>query len=195
MKDNKKTNQSSQDDSNIWDKDVNLEDLQEKIDKLKNDEQQLDEQEAQESADDTSSDSGEDNEKYARLLAEFDNYKKRTREESARLMNMWAIWILKVVVSFFEDFNRAAQQCPEEIKISDFWKWICLIVDNFIWELEKKWLKKIEALKEKFDATKMEALMQDPNISNEQVAKVLEEWFEYEWGIVKIAKVIVWSKK
>lgn len=194
MEDNKKTKQTSQDNSDLWDKDIDIEDLQEKIEKLKKDElesQMTDDQEDN----NLTSKLDEQNDQYARLLAEFDNYKKRTREESSRLMNMWAIGILKVVVSFFEDFNRAAGQCPEWIQDSDFWKWISLIEANFIRELEKKWLKKIKALSEKFDSSKMEALMQDPNVANDEVAKVLEEWFEYEWGIVKVAKVIVGARK
>lgn len=178
---------------NPWDEAVSLEDLQNKINDLQKDDAEKSNAQNLSSNDGFESKYNEINDKYIRLYAEFENYKRRTWEERFKLINMWAIWILKIIITFFDDFKRASEQCPKEIWDSDFWKWIKLIESNLIKEFEKKWLVKLDILGKPFDPNKMESLMQDPNSPKWTVSKVLEDWYEYSWDIARVAKVIVGS--
>ena len=81
-----------------------------------------------------------------------------------------------------------------ELKENDWVKWILAIEWNLVSELEKIWFKKIKAKWEKIDFRKHEALMQDPNAKKDIISQVLEDWYEYNWEIVRVAKVSVWSK-
>ena len=84
--------------------------------------------------------------------------------------------------------------CSKELMENDWVKWILSVEKNLISDLEKIWFKKIKAEWEKFDFKKHEALMQNPEIEKDVVASVLEEWYEYNWEVVRHVKVSVWSK-
>ena len=184
----------SDDNKNNQDPSINEDELKDIQDKIK----ELEDKESDMQSDDWvwSDDSKYDqlNEKYVRLVAEFDNYKKRSKEEWVRYLNIWAIWVLKAVIWFFDNFKRASEQCPEDIASSEWWKWIFAIEDGLVKELDKMWLKEIEAEWKPFDANKMEWLMQDPNTNKDVVSKVLESWYEFNWELVRPAKVMVGSK-
>lgn len=134
------------------------------------------------------------NEKYVRLMAEFDNFKRRTRDEFLLQKAEWAINVLKIVIGFFDNFQRAVEHCPDNIKESEWWKWIMAIESSFIQELEKKWLKNFKADGLRFDTSRMEAIMQDPNVEKGIVSKTIESWYEFNGNLVRPAKVVVWSK-
>ena len=172
--------------------DDNLKDIQDQIDELEKEESDVAEEvkwenELQEKYDEL-------NNKYLRLNAEFENFKKRTREDTLRHINMWAVWVLKAIVWFFDNFKRATEQCPKEIAQSEWWKGIFAIEGELVKELVKKWFKIIEAKWEKFDANKMEALVQDPNTEKDTISNVIEDGYEFNWELVRAAKVVVGSK-
>jgi len=167
-----------------------VKDLQDEIEKLQAEEVKSEEV-AEESADQKLE---AVNEKYLRLAAEFENYKRRTQEEKTKFFNQWAKWILEIIIPFLDNTKRALESCPEDLISND---WVCgifAIEKNLVTDLEKKWLKKIKAKWEKFSVSKMEALMQDPSVKKEIVAQVLEEGYEFKWDVVRHAKVSVGTK-
>lgn len=193
---NNNQNTSSQNWNNqSQDNDKTLEDIQAQINELEATEKQASEQDQSEAKNNNADQKfNELNDKYLRLVAEFDNFKRRTKDDSFRLVSVWAVWILKSILPFFDNFQRAVSQCSDEIKNSEWGKGIFAIESSLVSELEKKWLSKIQALWAKFDANKMEALMQDPESPKDVVSKVLEEGFEFNWELVRVAKVVVGSK-
>jgi len=176
--------------------DNNLKDLQEEIDQLQEKESDSETGSEWQIANWEWEDNKYDelNDKYIRLIAEFENFKRRTREEAIASYSSWAVDILKLIVPFFDNFKRATDTFDEELLKNESVKWIVQIEKNLFKELEKKWLKKLETKWEKFNANKMEALMQDPNAKKDTVSQVLEDWYEFNGKAVRFAKVSVWTK-
>jgi len=134
------------------------------------------------------------NDKYLRLVAEFENFKRRCTDEKIKNFNIGWKEVLKSVIPFLDDFKRATEACDEELKKNEWVKWILAIESNLISNLEKIWFSKIKTKWEKIDFKKHEALMQDSNTEKDMIAQVLEDWYEYNWEVVRVAKVSVWSK-
>lgn len=134
------------------------------------------------------------NDRYIRLLAEFENFKRRTTEESLASYWNWARDILTLILPFFDNFKRATESCSEDLLKDNWVQWILSIEKDLFKELEKKWLKKINAQWEKFDMNKMEALMQDTDTDKDFVAQVFEDWYEFDGQTVRFAKVSVGTK-
>jgi molecular chaperone GrpE len=134
------------------------------------------------------------NDKYLRLIAEFENFKRRSTDEKIQNFNIWWKEVLASVVPFLDNFKRAIDSCEDELKENNWVKWILAVELNLIWDLEKIWFAKIKAEWERINFKKHEALMQDSNVEKDMVAQVLEDWYEYNWEVVRVAKVSVWSK-
>lgn len=174
-------------------KNESLKDLEQEI-------ENLEEKEWQENADNTNKeDSFEEkfntlNDKYLRLIAEFENFKRRSTDEKIQNFNIWWKEVLNSVLPFLDNFKRAIDACDDELKENEWVKWVLAVELNLISDLEKIWFWKIKAEWEKINFKKHEALMQDSNVEKDMVAQVLEDWYEYNWEVVRVAKVSVWSK-
>lgn len=189
-KDNKRDNK--RDDKN----EENLNNLEQEIENLENLENNKDENKDEniEKKDDFEEKFNSLNDKYLRLIAEFENFKRRSTDEKIQNFNIWWIKVLNSILPFLDDFKRAIDSCEDELKENNWVKWILSIELNLISDLEKIWFSKIKAEWEKINFKKHEALMQDANTKKDIIAKVLEDWYEYNWQIVRVAKVSVWSK-
>lgn len=172
-------------------KDENLKDLEQEIQDLENQENT----ENQEQKDDSFEEKYNAlNDKYLRMVAEFENFKRRSTEEKIQNFNIWWKQVLNSILPFLDNFKRAADSCDEDLKSNEWVKWVFSVEQNLVSDLEKIWFKKIEAKWQKFDFKKHEALMQDPNTEKDTVSSVLEDWYEFNWEVVRHVKVSVWSK-
>ena len=110
---------------------------------------------------------GEDDSRYLRLLAEFQNYKKRTEKEKTDLYSYANEKIMTELIEVLDNFERALDQEPGE----GFKEGMELIFTQLSTCLTKAGLAEITALGEDFD----------PNVHN---AVMAEETEEYESGKV-----------
>lgn len=171
-------------------KDDNLKDLEKEIENLEENEN-AEELKNEESAEEKYNSL---NDKYLRLVAEFENFKRRSTEEKIQNFNLWWKQVLWTVLPFLDNFKRAVDSCDEELKNNEWVKWVFSVEQNLISDLEKIWFQKIKTDWEKFNYEKHEALMQDPNTKKDMISSVLENWYEYNWQVIRHAKVSVWSK-
>jgi len=171
-------------------KDENLKDLEQEIENLEENEV-FEELEKKDSFEEKFNNL---NDKYLRLIAEFENFKRRSTEEKIQNFNIWWKEVLSSVVPFLDNFKRAIDSCDEELAENNWVKWILAVELNLVTDLEKIWFSKIKAKWEKINFKKHEALMQDSNTEKDIVAQVLEDWYEFNWEVVRYAKVSVWSK-
>lgn len=122
--------------------------------------------------------------KYLRLIAEFDNYKKRNLKERMELLKSAGEDIIVSILPVLDDFERAAKAdaLPEGI---------LLIYNKFISILNQKGLKPMDAQGKDFDPDLHDALSNIPVQDEESKNKVLEE---IEKGYFLNDKVIRHSK-
>ena len=113
-------------------------------------------------------------EKFLRLFAEFENYKKRTSRERIELFSTASQELMTSLLPVLDDFDRANQ---EIIKNSDdeIYKGVSLIQNKLFDTLKSKGLKTVEVNKgDSFDADDHEAVTQIPAPNEDLKGKIID---------------------
>lgn len=130
------------------------------------------------------------NAKYMRLMADFQNFKRRTEKEKS---DIYAYANEKLVTSLLEcidNFERAlASECADE----NFAEGMKMIFQQFTGVLEKAGLEEIKALGEDFDANFHNAVMTDdnPDFESGKVTTVLQKGYMLNKKVIRPSMVRV----
>jgi len=129
--------------------------------------------------------------KYLRLYAEFDNFRKRTMRERADLVRSAGRDLTEAMLPVLDDFERAAaaEQDPDQMK-----EGYQLIGQKMRGILEAKGLKRMEAKGAEFDTDLHEAITQIPSPSEDmkgKVVDVVEPGYKLHDNVLRFAKVVV----
>lgn len=130
------------------------------------------------------------NAKYMRLMADFQNFKRRTEKEKS---DIYAYANEKLVTSLLEcidNFERAlASECADE----SFVEGMKMIFQQFTGVLEKAGLEEIKALGEDFDANFHNAVMTDdnPDFESGKVTTVLQKGYMLNKKVIRPSMVRV----
>ncbi|MBD3385809.1 nucleotide exchange factor GrpE [candidate division KSB1 bacterium] len=130
--------------------------------------------------------------KFMRLAAEFDNFKKRADREKQELIkysNEDLVTALLPVIDDFERFLAASQENSDDSLLEG----IEMVYKNLVKILEEQGVKKMVSLGRDFDPEKHEALM-TAKVSDVESNKVVEEHlagYYYKDKVVRHAKVVV----
>ena len=131
--------------------------------------------------------------KYKRLLAEFDNFRKRSEKESALMIDIGASMILTKILPIVDNFERAIKSLPEEIKENSFEDGIDKIYKQIMKTFEDLGVKPIEAVGKPFDANLHNAVMTDENAEGEidTVVEELQKCYTYKDQVLRHSMVKV----
>lgn len=132
--------------------------------------------------------------KYLRLVAEFDNFRRRTAKERIDLVQTAGRDILQALLPVLDDTERAIRQNAETEDISMIREGVTLIFNKLHTTLQQKGLKKMTSIGEAFDADLHEAITEIPAPAETEVGKVLDEvepGYYLNDKIIRHAKVIV----
>lgn len=134
----------------------------------------------------------ESKDSYIRLLAEFDNYKKRTLKEKSDLLKYGGENIIKALLPVIDDFDRAIENLPEED--SPIKEGIQLIHKKFSTFLEQNNVKVIETKDAEFNTDFHEAATLFPAADESQKNKIIDcvqKGYTYNDKVIRYAKVVV----
>ena len=110
--------------------------------------------------------------KYIRLVAEFDNYKKRTLKEKAELILNGSEKTVSAILPVLDDFERALSDKTEDpVAIKEGFE---LIFKKFLKTLETLGVKKIETNDTDFDVDYHEAIAMVPGMGDAMKGKVID---------------------
>lgn len=133
------------------------------------------------------------NEKFLRLAAEFDNYKKRIERDISSISFRAEADLLSSLLPVLDDFDRSFAQEKKQVTEDQFREGIELIVKKLHVTLEERGLKPIDAVNKAFDPEKHDALLQVEN--NESDSNIVIEehlkGYEFKERILRHSKVIV----
>jgi len=126
------------------------------------------------------------NDKYLRLVAEFDNYKKRVIKEKTTLIETCNDSLVLDLIDTIENFERAINS--ENINPG-----IKAIYSNFLMFLNKHNIKIIECLNKPFDVETMEAVVSvdKEDVNSNIVVDVISNGYMKNNRVIKFAKVVV----
>ncbi len=132
--------------------------------------------------------------KYLRLAAEYDNYRKRTLKEKQELIKTAGQDILVNLLPVVDNFDRALETIEASEDIDAVKEGIHLIYKGFVDFLKQKGVTEIDALGKPFDAELHEAVQQVPAQSEEQKGKVIavvQKGYMLNDKVIRHAKVVV----
>ena len=132
--------------------------------------------------------------KYLRLFAEFDNYKKRTIKEKLDLMKNAATETISALLPVVDDFDRAKKSADESNGEVPFSEGVTLVYQKLKHVLESKGLKAMESTGLPFDSEMHEAITEIPAPKEDmkgQVIDTVEKGYLLNDKIIRYAKVVV----
>ena len=136
----------------------------------------------------------ENENKYLRLAAEFDNYRKRTLREKAEMTKFAAESIIGGLLPVVDDFDRAIESMNEASEIDAIKKGVELIHVKFREFLKQKGVKEIQAMGNEFNTDLHEAVTKIPVTSKKDKGKivdVIEKGYLLHDKVIRYAKVVV----
>lgn len=136
------------------------------------------------------------NDKYLRLYAEFDNFRKRTNKERIDIFKYAGEETLKAMLPVVDDFERGMKANEDLTDIKAINEGIALIYHKFQSALKLKGIEAMETKGKDFDAETMEAITNIPAPSPELKGKVVDEvekGYLLNGKVIRYAKVVVGS--
>lgn len=133
----------------------------------------------------------EQKDKFLRLFAEFDNYKKRNAKERIELFATAGKEIIVEFLPILDDFERAIKSNENSEDLSSVKEGMLLIFDKMNKSFEKKGVRKINAKGETFNPDLHEAITEIPINDESQKGIVIDE---VECGYTLNDKIIRYSK-
>jgi molecular chaperone GrpE len=135
----------------------------------------------------------EQKDKYLRLLAEFENYKRRSSRERLDLSLTAGKEIIISLLDVLDDCDRAEKQLQQEKNTGDL-SGVLLVFNKLRTILQNRGLRPMESLHEEFDVEKHEAISEvpapSPDLKGKVVAEVMKGYYLND-KIIRFAKVIV----
>ena len=136
----------------------------------------------------------EQKDKYLRLSAEFDNYRKRTLKEKAELIKNGGEKAISAILPILDDLERALENMQKTDDLKAIHEGIDLIYQKFLKNLTQEGLEKMNPIGENFDTDYHEAVALVPASAEEQKGKVLDcvqTGYKLNDKVIRHAKVVV----
>lgn len=132
--------------------------------------------------------------KYLRLAADFENFKRRNAKERVELIQTAGRDVITDLLDVLDDFERAEKQFETDEDINHVKEGLTLIFNKLRNKLQSKGLKPMEAVGKDFDADLHEAITEIPAPSENLKGKVIDEvtrGYYLNDKIIRHAKVVV----
>ena len=136
----------------------------------------------------------EQKDKYLRLSAEFDNYRKRTMKEKAELIKNGGEKAISAILPILDDLERALQNMQKADNVQSMYEGLDLIFQKFHKVLSQEGLQKMDPVGETFDTDYHEAIALGPAPDEAQKGKVLDcvqTGYKLNDKVIRHAKVVV----
>ena len=131
---------------------------------------------------------------HLRLIADFDNYRKRTLKEKSDLIKSGGETVFVNILPVIDDFERAIKHIDDSSDIDALKEGVVLIYEKFISFLNKNGVKAIDSDGAGFDTDLFEAIAIVPAPSPELKGKVMdtvEKGYLLNDKVIRHAKVVV----
>jgi len=136
----------------------------------------------------------EQKDKYLRLFAEFDNYKRRSAKERIELIQTAGKEVITSMLDVIDDCDRAEKQIQSAKDIAQIKEGVLLVFNKLRSTLQSKGLKAMESINTEFDVEKHEAITEIPAPTPDLQGKVVDEvtkGYYLNDKLIRFAKVIV----
>ena len=132
--------------------------------------------------------------RYLRLSAEYDNFRKRTLKEKIDLQKSANAVLLEALLPVADDFDRAMLSVDEAKDIEAVKEGMKLISGKFSGFLNQQGVKEIEAINKEFDTDLHEAITKIPAPSKKlkgKVVDVIQKGYFLNDKVLRFSKVVI----
>lgn len=131
--------------------------------------------------------------KYQRLMAEFENARKRTAKEAVQRYDMGAMGVLEKLLPVIDNFERGLDAVSEEEKDSAFVQGIQQIYKQLVAVMEDLGVTPMDATGKEFDANLHNAVMhvEDEELGENVVAEEMQKGYMYKENVLRHSMVKV----
>ncbi|WP_179020448.1 nucleotide exchange factor GrpE [Winogradskyella forsetii] len=133
--------------------------------------------------------------KFMRLFAEFENYKKRTTKERIELFKTAGQDVMVSMLPILDDFERALMHIEDDKEAEELRKGVLLIYNKLVNTLEQKGLSKIDIKQgDTFNADEHEAITQIPAPNEDlkgKIIDVVERGYKLGDKVIRFPKVVI----
>jgi molecular chaperone GrpE len=132
--------------------------------------------------------------KHLRMVAEFDNFRRRNAKERIELVQTAGKETIQSLLVVLDDVDRASKQLDSTTDIAILKEGISLVFAKFRSIMQQKGLKAMEAMNEEFNPDLHEAITEIPAPNPKMVGKVLdvvEAGYYLNDKLIRHAKVVV----
>ena len=128
--------------------------------------------------------------RYKRILAEFENFKKRSSKEREGLYNSILVDVVEVILPVVDNLENAAKV---ETQDAEYKKGVELVLKQFKDVLASKGVEEIKAVGETFDPELHEAVssIQDDNLGEKEIAQEYRKGYKIGSKVVRHSMVVV----
>ena len=138
---------------------------------------------------------GQEKDKFLRLFAEFENYKKRTSKERVELFKTAGKDVMVSMLPVLDDFERALLHIEDDKEAEELRKGVVLIYQKLLNTLSQKGLAAMEVNKgDVFDSEIHQAITQVPAPSKDLIGKiidVIEKGYTLGETVIRFPKVVI----
>ncbi|OOB76778.1 MAG: nucleotide exchange factor GrpE [Epulopiscium sp. Nuni2H_MBin003] len=170
----------------------NIEPIEEEIQEEEIQEEEIQEEEIQEEEEIVAEESKQDSnlEKLQRLMAEFDNYRKRTEKEKAQVYDMALSGIVTEMLGTLDNFERALQQ---ETSDKAFYEGVMMIYKQLVGVIEKIGVTAIETVGKEFDPNFHNAIfhVEDETVGKNTIIEEMQKGYIYKEKVLRHSLVKV----
>jgi len=132
--------------------------------------------------------------KYLRLMAEFENYKKRVVKEKEELRNTGSENVMLALLPVLDDFDRAKAMAEDPNTQESFSEGVQLVYDKLFSALKSQGLEKYDSTGEEFNPEEHEAIAEIPVENEEHKGKIIdtvEKGYKLKGKIIRYPKGVV----
>ena len=135
----------------------------------------------------------EANDKYARLFAEFDNFRKRSEKEKTQRYDFGAKDMIERILPVLDNFERGLQGISEDQKQDSFVQGMEMIYKQLVKALEDAGVKPIEAVGKEFNPDFHNAVMhvEDEEAGDNIIVEEFQKGYMYKDQVVRYSMVKV----
>ena len=132
--------------------------------------------------------------KYLRLSAEFDNYRKRTHKEKSEMIKTASDDLLKKIIPVVDDFERGLAAVNNSVDLEAIKQGMNLIYGRFKEFLQQQGIREIESINQEFNTDFHEAVTKipvtDENLKG-KVVDVVEKGYFLHDKVIRYPKVVI----
>ena len=136
----------------------------------------------------------EQRDRYLRLAAEYDNYRKRSQKERQEAGARAQGELVKSLIDSLDDLMRVTAQDPEVVDARTIHQGIEVVNKKLMKALSAAGLELIDPVDQTFDPAQHEAVSTEPALSKEDdhmVSRVFQQGYRYNGQLLRPARVVV----